>query len=346
MSTRAVSWRGVLALLIVSVLAPSIGSTQSVASRPKGGWSDDPPALASLVDAARTESDLRVAVDRYLLDKAAIERRYEVPYSPARLARLRTFYQGWTRRLADADFNALNPEGRDRLRAAAQPHRLRRRDARARRAAVDRDGVAAAVLRRPAPAAGGSVRSQARRRPCDRHDVERRRAEKVSALTQGAGGRGEGGGLVTRPGVDAGDRRRARRRRSTRSRTVLADWHRSTTATTRSSRGGSREPFGRLDKALSAYAEALRLHLAGIKPGEPAPIVGDPVLAEGLRADLGVRDDSLLTRRADRHRHEGVRVDRGRVPEGRRATWASATTGRRRSNTSRTWRRRRATSPG
>ena len=58
------------------------------------GWGDDPPALSSLVAFARTESDLRVAVDRYLLDKAAIERRYEVPYSPARHARLRDVLPG------------------------------------------------------------------------------------------------------------------------------------------------------------------------------------------------------------------------------------------------------------
>ena len=41
--------------------------------RKPGDWSGDPPALTALVDAARTESDLRVAVDRYLLDKAALE---------------------------------------------------------------------------------------------------------------------------------------------------------------------------------------------------------------------------------------------------------------------------------
>ena len=106
MSIRAVSWPGLLAALIVSSLVPSMGSAQSTASRPKGGWSDDPPALASLVDAARTASDLRVAVNRYLADRSAIERRYEVAYSPARLARLRVFYQGWKQRLADADFDA------------------------------------------------------------------------------------------------------------------------------------------------------------------------------------------------------------------------------------------------
>jgi len=42
------------------------------------GWDDDPPELTSLVTFARGESELRVAVIRYLEDKSAIERRYEV----------------------------------------------------------------------------------------------------------------------------------------------------------------------------------------------------------------------------------------------------------------------------
>ncbi|GEM_PF-1985793 len=52
------------------------------------GWADDPPALNSLVQFARSESDLRNAIHRYVLDLEAIERRYEVQYSPMRIQRL------------------------------------------------------------------------------------------------------------------------------------------------------------------------------------------------------------------------------------------------------------------
>ena len=45
------------------------------------GWAEDAPILTSLVEFAHTESDLRVAVTRYVADKASIERRYEVRYS-------------------------------------------------------------------------------------------------------------------------------------------------------------------------------------------------------------------------------------------------------------------------
>jgi len=59
------------------------------------GWADDPPALNSLVQFARSESDLRNAIHRYVLDLEAIERRYEVQYSPMRIQRLSQFHQGW-----------------------------------------------------------------------------------------------------------------------------------------------------------------------------------------------------------------------------------------------------------
>jgi uncharacterized protein (DUF885 family) len=44
-------------------------------------------------------------------------------------------------------------------------------------------------------------------------------------------------------------------------------------------------PYAEADKALGAYLTSLREGL-GAKPGAPEPIVGDPIGAEGLRADL------------------------------------------------------------
>ena len=75
------------------------------------GWGDDPPKLDSLVSFARNESDLRVAVVRYIEDKAALERRYEVNYSPVRIERLLAFNLGWQQRLSELSFSELNHEG-------------------------------------------------------------------------------------------------------------------------------------------------------------------------------------------------------------------------------------------
>ena len=100
--------------LTIGLCALLVGSpgAQSGAQRLETGWGGDPPAVSALVAFARTASDLRVVVDRYLLDKAAIERRYEVPYSPVRQRRLREFSLAWQKRLAEADFTGLNSEGK------------------------------------------------------------------------------------------------------------------------------------------------------------------------------------------------------------------------------------------
>jgi uncharacterized protein (DUF885 family) len=46
------------------------------------------------------------------------------------------------------------------------------------------------------------------------------------------------------------------------------------------------DPYQKADKALEAYLKVLRETVVGIKPGEPEPIIGDPIGADGLRADL------------------------------------------------------------
>jgi hypothetical protein len=100
-------------IAVLGILASwSMAAPAQAPQRQADGWADDPPALATLVSFARSESELRVAVERYLADKAALERRYEVQYSPTRSARLRAFHTGWQRRLTELDFDALNREGK------------------------------------------------------------------------------------------------------------------------------------------------------------------------------------------------------------------------------------------
>src|SRR5690554_4421953 len=65
-----------------ALLVPGTAHAQTRAVAAPDGWAEDAPALTSLVDFARGESDLRIAVERYVADRAAIRRRYEVPYSP------------------------------------------------------------------------------------------------------------------------------------------------------------------------------------------------------------------------------------------------------------------------
>ena len=100
---------GPLSALLPALLLPGLVWAQDEKAAP---WAGDPPALSSLVEFARDDSNLRTAVVRYLQDTAALQRRYPVPYSPVRIERLRKFAESWKQRLAELDFASLNAEGR------------------------------------------------------------------------------------------------------------------------------------------------------------------------------------------------------------------------------------------
>jgi uncharacterized protein (DUF885 family) len=258
---------------------------QTGESRPAAGWSDDPPAISALVAFSRTESDLRVAVNRYLLDKAAIERRYEVPHSPARSQRLRAFYQGWQRRLAESDFDGLNTEGK------IDYVMLRNR--------VEYDlealGLSETRWRQMSPLFPFFDRLRLLQEDrFDRKRVEpRAAAATLNAVAQQVAGLTEAlvtearkpGGVVKRAGISAVVASRAASHVDA-LRLMLTDWNAFYDGYDPLFSWWAREPYGRLDKALVGYGDAIRQHLAGIRPGEKAPIIGDPVLTEGLRADL------------------------------------------------------------
>ena len=267
---------------LAGVVLPAVLGAQSGAP-PAAGWGADPPSLAPLVTLARSASDLRMAVDRYVLDKAAIERRYEVPFSPARHARLRTFYEGWRRTLAAADFDGLNNEGKiDYLL-------LRNR--------IDYDlqmlALAETRAREMAPLLPFFDRLRVlQEERFDRTRVDPRAAatmlsevaEQVRGLTQALPGAARADATARRAVTAVTAVRAAAQVDALRG--ILADWRAFYDGYDPIFTWWVREPFGRLDQALVAYAGGLREHLGGARPGDKTTIVGDPVLADGLRADL------------------------------------------------------------
>ena len=62
--------------------------------------------------AAAATSELRDVVDRWSTDRAALQRRFAVEYSPERRTRLREFHRGWQQRLPGIDFDKLSQEGK------------------------------------------------------------------------------------------------------------------------------------------------------------------------------------------------------------------------------------------
>jgi hypothetical protein len=84
---------------------------QVVAAVAGTGWEQESPNLGALVGFTRQQSDLRVAIERYEADRAALYRRYDVRYSPVLRDHLRDLYRGWQRQMIDLDFSTLNREG-------------------------------------------------------------------------------------------------------------------------------------------------------------------------------------------------------------------------------------------
>jgi hypothetical protein len=223
-------------------------------------------------------SELRDTVDRYTTDQAALLRRYDVPYSPARHDRLRIFYEEWRSRLAAVDFDALGTEGR--VDYVLLDHELAYQ-----LALLARDGQAFAEMHAWLPFAVAIMDlAEARRRmePPDGAEVAKiltAVAHQVDSVRKAvaATGRKEGRDRIVgrRAANLLGDLQRA-----------LRSWNRFYANYDPLFTWWTAEPFRQADSSLSAYLEYLRTSVVGVRPGEADPIIGDPIGVEGLRADL------------------------------------------------------------
>jgi hypothetical protein len=284
------------------------GAVEAPAQEPQvvldPGWAEDPPVLSSLVGFARGESDLRVAVTRFLEDQAAVRRRYEVEYSPVRQARLLELHTGWQRRMAELDFDALNHEGqidyillRNRLDYEMQV--LARDDGRW----TEMSPLVpfSAPLRELQETRHDRIRAEPRAVAATLDSVASEVEGLAAALERrtGAPGSPPGAAPAGRPaGADSLDRPAGPEASPTVAnraagyvqhlREVLADYDRFYDGYDPLFSWWARGPYQRVDAALERYRDALIRHLVGITPGDPGPIIGDPVLAEGLRAELAV----------------------------------------------------------
>jgi uncharacterized protein (DUF885 family) len=238
-------------------------------------WAADPPELASLVAFDRGQSDLRVAVDRYREDRAALFRRWDVPYSPVRRERLRDFYRGWQGSLPALDFDALNQEGRIdyvllRTQLAFELEML------------DQEASADAEMAPLVPFARAIGELQEARR--DRKDVDARAAaatldavaDALEPLTvtlrdRGAPAPAVKGVVAERAAQHTEDLRR-----------TLRGWHGFYDGYDPLFTWWVAKPYARLDEALQAHAAAIRSRYVS----DDGLVVGDPIGEDGLRAHL------------------------------------------------------------
>lgn len=95
------------AALALTLCASVAGAQRGAAAAPP---ISDAPKLSELV--GRPTSELAEVVNRYSADQQSISQRYDAADSPLQRKRMRQFYDSWSKRLAEIDFDKLKQEGK------------------------------------------------------------------------------------------------------------------------------------------------------------------------------------------------------------------------------------------
>jgi uncharacterized protein (DUF885 family) len=240
------------------------------------------PDLAALV--RRPASDLRDVVERFSADRAALLRRWDVAYSPARRAVQRDFYAAWLARTDSIAFDSLSQGGRvDWLLLRG---RLRHEQA----LLTEEDHFVAETA--PLVPFAGTVFSLAEARrnletvdPAAVADSLTRMAARLEASrrsVEGSLGPNAGQGAARPDRLAA--YHAAQLLESLRG--TLEGWYRFYFGYDPAFTWYAAAPYRRVDEGLRAYRRLLRERVVGAREGEDEPIVGRPIGREAMLADL------------------------------------------------------------
>ena len=278
----------VLAILFVMPVALSGQSGKKAAVPRPSVETSAVPALAPY--AATPRSELAQVIARYDADQEALGRRYGVDYSPARAKRLEAFTTQWTARLGEVAFDKLSQEGR-------VDYVLLRHELEYQQYQLKRSRQQLAEMQSYTPFAGTIFDLMEARRelkPVNQQDAGRTLAllakqvdsvrkavEKVAATK------------VDTTNTNVRDSLRTARFVGFRTagfvdelRTTLGQWYRYYSGYDPLFSWWAEDPFKKSDEALKGYSAMLREKVVGIKQGDTDPIIGDPIGAAGLEADL------------------------------------------------------------
>ena len=309
---RCISLSVLPALLAVHLCASTASAQRQQSSASKA---DDPlasiPRLAPLV--ARSTSELAPVVERFTLDQSSFTRRYDGADSPDQRRRMREVYTGWRTRLRELDFDRLGQEGKvdyvlldnylrhqldlldrqDKLRAEAAPllpfadRLLALHDARRN-------------LLNPDPKAAARAVSEVTRQVDSLRSLFEATSNRAASSDGAARPTGAAAPRVTRMvayrAAQDVDQLRG----------VVGGWFRYYDGYDPLFSWWIKDPYRRLDESLTRYARTLRERVVGYRPAETTvasgaggrggrggggddntgPIIGVPIGAEGLKADL------------------------------------------------------------
>ncbi|MBI1839581.1 MAG: DUF885 family protein [Verrucomicrobia bacterium] len=270
-----------LFVLLVSVLDAAQGA-------------ESPRAAAPVVPVAiapddRSVSALRSIIQRYVTDRAALDRLRDVPFSPARAERARRFLDEQQKALGSVSFPTLDPDSRvdyvlfqSRLRFEQQE--------------LKREAVRFQEVQPWAPFASPILSIVEARRgghPLDMPQIAQQivrlgdqAAETKKGLEETLKEKPASGATnaTSRPLSKTLANRVARSVDQLRD--ALRDWNGFYSGYDPEFGWWMKQPFERCDKQLLEYASALRKEVVGIKEGEDAPLVGDPIGREALMSAL------------------------------------------------------------
>lgn len=244
------------------------------------------PDLAAMTKPAA--SDLRELVERYGTDRASLLRLYSVRNSALQLRRLKEFDTAWRAKLDTVPYETLNAEGRI-------DWQLLRAELKFSLELGAREERRAAELAPVLPFMNDLAELQEARRnfePLNAEPVAATLARMRKSLENAQQSLAEG--LKEKPDADAKVAPlkvskivawRAASRLADLTKT-LENWYAFNDGYHPQFNWWAREPYRKFTAALEDYGKFLRETIVGVKAGEDEPIIGDPIGADGLKADL------------------------------------------------------------
>lgn len=236
--------------------------------------------LAALQAPKLPPSELADTLRRQSLDRAALQRRYAVDYSPARRDRLAAHDAEWRARLAAIAWEPLGVEAR--LDAILLDNALRRDLAQ-----LDLEARRWDEARRLIPFSTTIVDLMESRRRLETL-VPSRASATLAAMAKEVDSLRKAVEPPAKP-----DTSRAARIVALRSlrlleahQRALEQWYRYYAGYDPLFTWWNADPYKRAAEAITAYGKAIRRHVVGQKEGEEEPIVGDPIGAEALQREL------------------------------------------------------------
>lgn len=267
--------------VLLAVSAATLCLPVSIQAQRRAAAAAAPARLAP--PSATALSELRDTVAVVMSDRAALQRRWTVDYSPARADRLRSFYTDWRARLAGVDFDRLSQEGR--IDYVLLDNRLRQELDQ-----LDRETRLSAEMRAYTPFAATITGFEEARRRFERPDGQATAraladmAKQLDSLTKAVRARQPQSAQITRPERIVGLRSIAYLGDLT---NTLRNWQRFHAGYDPEFSWWTADPYRRVTEGMTAYTRAIREVIVGQKQGEEEPIIGDPIGRPGVLADLG-----------------------------------------------------------